>query len=40
MRAPKAARLLREAAAALRKLARKQMSEDEPKLAGKGASVR
>jgi hypothetical protein len=33
MKAPQAARLLRERAAALRKLAREQMSEDEPKLA-------
>ena len=33
MKGPQVARLLRERAASLRKLAREQMSEDEPKLA-------
>ncbi|MGO8917730.1 MAG: hypothetical protein ACLQJR_17645 [Stellaceae bacterium] len=33
MNGPKAARLLRDRAASLRKLVREQMSEDEPKLA-------
>jgi hypothetical protein len=33
MNGPKAARVLRERAAAIRKLAREQMSEDEPGLA-------
>jgi hypothetical protein len=33
MNGPKAARVLRERAAAIRKLAREQMSEDEPALA-------
>lgn len=35
----KAAKLLRERAAAIRKLAREQMEEDEPKLAGDLAEI-